>query len=79
MHHMLIQPLYFAVVLTDSTVSNTEIGVKNLQTNLKSFLPQSNFANTAASGLSDCYIHLGVLYFDIAQVQNSAKNKPGKE
>ena len=71
LNNMLIPPLYFAAVRTDSTVIQKSV-FKNLQTKLKSFLPQSNFANTAVSGLSDCCIRLGVLYFGIAQVQNSA-------
>ena len=53
---------------------NLQIKIK-----LKTFLPEGNFANTVASDLSGCYIRLGVLNFGIAQVQNCAKNKPGKE
>ena len=54
--------------------------VLTCKSKLKSFLPESNCANTVVSGLSDCYTRLGVVHFGIAQVQNSAKtNKPGKE
>ena len=52
---------------------------KNLQTKLKSFLSQSNFANTPVSDLTDCHICLGVLYFDTAQVRKSANYKPSNK